>query len=192
MSPKGNLRRKARPVPTKETRDPPKGGPLAGLGPDQIENLLLRAVLTDLKAGDRDPASSSNGSKCELGERLRRETGLPLRSISSFLRISKGYCEYQRARIAERRDRDSDIRYLVRELFEAKNGARGYRAVHARLRRAGVVASEKRVRRVVREEGCSSYAGELWLTDITEFRLPSRGKAYLSPIVDCLDGKLAA
>ena len=29
--------------------DPPKSGPLAGLSPDQIENLLLRAVLADLK-----------------------------------------------------------------------------------------------------------------------------------------------
>lgn len=31
--------------------DPPVSGPLAGLNPDRIENLLLRAVLADLKAG---------------------------------------------------------------------------------------------------------------------------------------------
>ena len=29
--------------------DPPASGPLAGLTPDQVENLLLRAVLDDLK-----------------------------------------------------------------------------------------------------------------------------------------------
>lgn len=28
-----------------------------------------------------------------------------------------------------------------------------------------------------------------WLTDITEFRLPA-GKVYLSPIIDCFDGKV--
>ena len=29
---------------------------------------------------------------------------------------------------------------------------------------------------------------ELWLTDITEFKLPSEEKAYLSPVIDCFDG----
>lgn len=74
---------------------------------------------------------------------------------------------------ARRRDRDADIRQLVKDLFASERGARGYRAVHARMRRAGVVASEKRVRRVMREEGLrpaysrrrrrgySSYAGEV-------------------------------
>ena len=28
---------------------------------------------------------------------------------------------------------------------------------------------------------------ELWVTDVTEFRIPA-GKVYLSPIVDCFDG----
>jgi putative transposase len=28
---------------------------------------------------------------------------------------------------------------------------------------------------------------ELWVTDITEFRIPA-GKVYLSPVVDCYDG----
>ena len=95
MSATEKARRKARPMPTKGIYDPPKSGPLAGLNPDQIENLLLRAVLADLKAGGWDPASISNRSKCELGERLRRETGLPLRSITGFLRISKSSYEYQ-------------------------------------------------------------------------------------------------
>ena len=73
--------------PDKSTYEPPRTGPLAGLAPDQIENLLLRAVLADLKAAGWDPASISNRRKCELGERLRRETALPLRSITAFLRI---------------------------------------------------------------------------------------------------------
>lgn len=85
-----------------------------------------------------------------------------------------------------------------------------------------VRVSEKVVRRIMAEEGLvvvynkkkrrySSYAGEigeapenlvkrdfhagapnrLWLTDITEFGLEA-GKVYLSPIVDCFDGRLVS
>lgn len=205
----------------KGTYEPPRSGPLAGLEPAQIENLLLRAVLADLKAGGWDPASISNRRKCELGERLRRATGLPLRSITGFLRISKSSYEYHRARLG-RPDRDADIRGLVASTFEEGRGAWGYRVVHARLRRAGVVASEKRVLRVMREKGLrpayarrrrrySSYAGEvskappnlvgrnfhagapdeLRPADITEFALPCGEKAYLSAVVDCFDGRPA-
>ena len=197
--------------------DPPASGPLAGLASDQIENLLLRAVLADLKAGGWDPASTSNRSKCELGERLRRETGLPLRCVTAFLRISRSSYEYHRARLG--RDRDADIRSEVRRVFGEGEGAWGYRTVWPRLRREGVVAIEKRVRRVMREEGLevvynkrrrrgySSYEGEvsaappnlvgrdfraapdeLWLIDVTESRLSSGTKVYLSPVVDCFDG----
>ena len=206
--------------PDKSIYAPPATGPLAGLNEDQIENLLLRAVLADLKAEGWDPASISNRSKCELGERLRRATALPLRSITGFLRISKSSYEYWRPRVAEPRDRDADIRAHVVRIFGEGSGCWGYRTVWARLRREGVEASEKRVRRVMREEGLevvynkrrargySSYVGEvskapenlvnrrfradepnrLWLTDITEFRLPGGRKVYLSPIVDCFDG----
>ncbi len=33
---------------------------------------------------------------------------------------------------------------------------------------------------------------ELWVTDITEFRVPSGGKRYLSPAIDCFDGRPVA
>ena len=208
--------------PDKSIYAPPATGPLAGLNEDQIENLLLRAVLADLKAEEWDPASISNRSKCELGERLRLATALPLRSITGFLRISKSSYEYWRPRVAAPRDRDADIRDRVVRIFREGSGCWGYRTVWARLRREGVRASEKRVARVMllasiyfspvslsrRARGYSSYAGEvskapenlvnrnfhadepnrLWLTDITEFRLPGGEKVYLSPIVDCFDG----
>lgn len=160
--------REAERMSAKGLYDPPATGPLAGLEPAQIENILLRAVLADLKAGGWDPASISNRSKCELGERLRLATGLPLRSITGFLRISRSSYEYHRARLG--RDRDAALRPLVAAEFEASGGRYGYRRVHAALRRRGVVASEKRARRVMREEGLeaarprrrrwSSYAGE--------------------------------
>ena len=214
------------PLPTeseKELYEPPRSGPLSGLEPSQIENLLLRAVLADLKAGGWDPASISNRSKAELGERLRLATGLPLRSITSFLRISKSSYEYHRARLGA--DKYAELRAEVRRLFEEGGRNWGYRTIWARLRRAGTMVSEKVVRRIMREEGLrvvynkrrrvgwSSYEGEvskapdnlvardfhagapdeLWLTDITEFRPWADGpKVYLSPVVDCFDGRPVA
>ena len=184
------------------------------------ENMLLRAVLDDLKGAGSHPGSISNRRKCELGERLRAATGLPLREITAFLRISKSSYEYHRARLG-RPDPLAALRARVRALFEEGGRAWGYRTIWARLRREGVRASEKVVRRIMREEGLevpyarrrrrwSSYAGEaseappnlvarrfsadapdeLWVTDVTEFRIPA-GKVYLSAVVDCYDGRPA-
>ena len=190
------------------------------------ENMLLRAVLDDLKRAGSCPRSMSNRRKCELGERLREATGLPLREITAFLRISKSSYEYHRARLG--RDKYASLRAEVRALFEASGRSAGYRPIWAQLRRSGVRVSEKVVRRIMREEGLrpaylrrrkrwSSYAGEasaappnlplradgthdfsapapnvLWVTDITEFRLPCGSKVYLSPVIDCFDGRPVA
>ncbi|MDO4436955.1 MAG: IS3 family transposase [Coriobacteriaceae bacterium] len=185
------------------------------------ENALLKAVLDDLKAEGSAPATTSRRRCVALGERLRAATGLPLTRILAFLGISKSSYEYHRARLGA--DRDAALRPLVAEAFEAC-GRRGYRAVWAQLRRGGVRASEKVVRRLMREQGLtaarrrrrrwSSYAGEaspappnlplradgthdfgaarpneLWVTDITEFRIPPGEKCYLSPVIDCFDGR---
>ena len=207
--------------PNKSLYEPSEEGPLSGMTPDQIEKLLLRAVLDDLKEGGSHPASMSMGSRCELAGRLRAATGLPTSTITRFLEIPRSTWYYHRARLG--RDRLAWLRPYVAEAF-GLCGRRGYRAVHATLRAAGVRVSEKVVRRVMREEGLaarrprgrrwSSYAGEptpappnlplrgdgshcfrapapnmLWVTDITEFRLPCGSKVYLSPVVDCFDGR---
>jgi len=159
---------------------------------------LLGAVLDDLKGAASHPGSKSNRRKCELGERLRAATGLPLREVTAFLRISKSSYEYWRTRLG-RPDRHAALR--ARELFEEGSRNWGYRTIWARLRREGTRASEEVVRRLIREESLevvcnrrrgrwSSYAGEVWVTDITEFRIPA-GKAYLSAVVDCFDGRPA-
>ena len=83
--------------PDKSIYAPPATGPLAGLNEDQIENLLLRAVLADIKAEGCDTASISNRSKCELGERLRRATALLLASIY-FSPFSPTYFRQSRQR----------------------------------------------------------------------------------------------
>lgn len=122
--------------------EPPETGPLAQMTSDQIEKLLLRAVLDDLKGAGSHPGSMSNRRKCELGERLRAATGLPLREITAFLRISSSY-EYRRARLG-RPDKYAALRARVRELFEEGSRNWGYRTVWARLRREGVSGSRRR------------------------------------------------
>ena len=137
-----------------------------------LENQLLRAVLADLKAGGWDPASISNRRKTELGERLREATGLPLRAITAFLRISKSSYEYHRARLGKVGIRDAIADDVERIFAEEGRSARGYRFVHAVLAsELGRPISEKIVRDVMRERGLevvygrtarkhSSYAGE--------------------------------
>jgi hypothetical protein len=86
-------------------------------------------VLANLKADGWDPASISNGRKCELGERLRRATGLSLRSITGFLRISKGSYEYHRTQLGRPTRRDEVAPEMehgyrfVREELRGRDGA---------------------------------------------------------------------
>lgn len=189
------------------------------------ENMLLRAVLDDLKGEGSHPGSMSNRRKRGPGERSRAATGLPLREVTAFLRISRSSHEYHRARLG--RDKYAALRDEAEGLFRSMGGGRGYRAARAELARRGVRVSEKVVRRLMRERGLaarrprrrawSSYRGEaspappnlplrpdgthafsaaapnrLWATDITEFRLPSGERAYLSVVLDCFDGRPAA
>lgn len=106
-------------------------------------------------------------------------------------------------------------------IFHGNYCSYGYRRMHAVLRQGHPRLSEKVVRRLMQEEqlvvhrtrrrGYSSYCGEIgqapenllarqfrarspnekWLTDITEFPLPA-GKVYLSPVIDCFDGKVVS
>ena len=141
---------------------------------------------------------------------------------------------YQSARIDEDADPDADIRGEVARLFAESGSTHGYRRIKAQMDAGGALAhkSEKRVRRVMRQEGLAvpydrkrrrrydSYdraADEadrdpvpnapladdgthdfaapapnvLWVTDVTEFRLPDDPRrVYLSPVLDCFDGSV--
>lgn len=78
----------------------------------------------------------------------------PLREFTGSLRISKSSYEYQRAVIA-RGDKYALLRPLVAEEFWAEDGGRGFRVVThmLRMREEPVMASEKVVRGIMREEG---------------------------------------
>ena len=145
---------------------------------------VLRALIADPKAGD--PASLSPRLKVELGERLRRERGWPLRLILTFFCISRSAYYRCRKRLAEgeapRRDGEADA--LVRAAFEASGGAYGYRrvaaatglpqrAVRRSMRRQGLVARDSR-----RCRRWSSYAGEVSPAPAPNLLLGERGHEF--------------
>ena len=125
--------------------------------------------------------------------RLREEekyASLRARIVSMFGE-SGGIWGYRTIWAHLRRDPDSPV--VVSE-----------KVVRRIMREEGLIVRYNRRRR-----GWSSYAGEvskapanlvarnfhadapdtLWLTDITEFRLPGGRRVYLSPVIDCFDGK---
>jgi transposase InsO family protein len=174
-------------------------------------------VLADLKVGGWDLDSISNKKKVELGERLRTETGRALREITDFLKISKSSYEYHRKRqmlgdkYAELRGQvislfwENKARYGYRPIWRLLR-EEGICISEKVLRR--IMKEEALfVRYPNTRRRYNSYEGEnsvcppnivarnfkaglpnfLWLTDITEFKLPSF-KCYLSPVIDCFDG----
>lgn len=139
-----------------------------------------------------------------------------LGDLFQLLDISRSSYYYQHQALA-RPDRDDAYREQIKNAFTQNHEEYGYRRIHAVLNEMGICISEKRVRRIMKQEELkvhrkkskkySSYAGEItpavpnllerdfhadqpnekWLTDITEFSIPA-GKVYLSPIIDCFDG----
>ena len=186
----------------------------------ELENDVLRELMDVLKGGARTKMRApTNAEKAEVAAKLRGR--YPMADICATLQISRSVCYYHLARPAPA-DPDADIREAVIAAFRGADATRGYRYVKHEMESAAVPirASEKRIRRVMRQEGLdviyhrrkrhySSYAGEatpapanlvardfraaypnfLWVTDITEFRLPDATKVYLSAVIDCFDGK---
>lgn len=144
------------------------------------------------------------GSQYKLGDLL------------GYLGLAKSSYFYQKKSLAQV-DKYQNLKHLIKEIFNENHQCYGYRRIRMALNRKGIVASEKVIRRLMKSEHLrvyvprikrfSSYQGEIspdvpnllqrnfhadkpnqkWLTDITEFSIPS-GKVYLSPVIDCLDG----
>ena len=161
-----------------------------------------------------DPNLLTNKEKTLLVNSLR--PAHKLKDILIELKMSKSSYQYQ-VKVLNSPDRYANLRWRIIAIFKSSDARYGYRRIHMSLRHEGITASEKVVARIMKEEGLiakrgkrrkySSYRGELseapenlvnrnfhvsapnklWLTDITEFKLPS-GKVYLSPIIDCFDG----
>ena len=142
--------------------------------------------------------------------------GVTAKSLLPVVGIARGTYHYQPDAM-KRPDKDSGLLELVREAFGNGKRRYGYRRIHLELKGMGIVASAKRIMRLLTGHGLvplfksakryGSYKGELakapknlvdgdfhaerpnmlWVTDLTEFSIPA-GKAYLSPVIDCYDG----
>ena len=141
----------------------------------------------------------------------------PLKELLSVFEIAKSsYCyqEHQKNKPDKYVDLRKQLRVSFVEAYECYGYRRMYLCTK---KADGSNYSEKVIRRLMHEEHLivkttkrrkySSYQGEIspavenviqrdfyaenpnekWLTDITEFHIPS-GKVYLSPIIDCFDG----
>ena len=193
-----------------------EGSPEERIRQLELENDILRGAIDLLKAGSLD--AMSNMEKAMLIDELRLETDRPLKEPTGSLRISKSSYEYCRAKLRakDRHARlRADIRrifdgaggrrgyrYVHNELREEGT------VVSEKVVRRLMAEEGCRVAYLKRRRRYSSYRGEisdappnlvdrnfraggpneLWLTDITEFKLPSGEKAYLSPVIDCFDG----
>lgn len=157
--------------------------------------------------------------KSLIAMKLRKR--LPLELLFEVLDL-KPSSFYYASSIAERPDKYAFVRKEIEDISCKSGRTYGSPRIWASLRRRGVFVSEKVVRRLMREDRIevryakrkrryTSYIGEvtpapddlvkrnfhadepnqLWLTDITEFSA-SDDKVYLSPVVDCFDGKVVA
>jgi transposase InsO family protein/transposase-like protein len=209
------------------------GGPAAPPGPPddveglrarvhdlELENALMRGVVEILKKDPGiDQGGLSNPEKATLIDALR--ASFTLRELLARLRMAESSYYYSR-RALSRPDKHARLRGEVRAVFEASEGRYGSVRVWLALRARGIRASEKVVRRIMREEGLeaayprkrrrySSYAGEasaapenLIARDfhagapcekwLTDITemKAADAKVYLSPVIDCFDGKVVS
>lgn len=156
----------------------------------------------------------TNREKTQVVDALKDTYSLP--ELLGALGLARSSYFYHKARLGLH-DKYADVRHAMAEIFRSNHRCYGYRRIHAVLRQRKINLSEKVVRRLMADgqlvvkrprRRYRSYGGEIglapenllarnflsyapnqkWLTDITEFQLPA-GKVYLSPMIDCFDGK---
>jgi transposase InsO family protein/transposase-like protein len=183
----------------------------------QMEIDILKETINVLKKDPGvDLTVLKNREKVVIIDALKNKYSLPV--LLNRLNLSKSSYYYQET-AKNKEDKYIEVRKRILELFNENKGRYGYRRIYGLLKRENITVSEKVIRRIMQEENLivitkkrrkySSYKGEItpsvpnliqrdfhankpnekWLTDITEFALPS-GKVYLSALVDCFDGML--
>lgn len=165
------------------------------------------------------PAKLQPKEKSLIANKLRRL--YPLELLFEVLEL-KPSSYYYACTASKRPDKYKDVRVAIHEISKLSKYTYGSPRIWTSLRNQQIYVSEKVVRRLMKEEKIevryarrkrkySSYIGEitpavdnlvkgnfhatkpneLWLTDITEFAAAD-GKLYVSPMIDCLDGKVVA
>lgn len=186
----------------------------------KMEVDILKEALNLLKKDKGiDFVKLRNVEKFTLINALKQNYSLSNLLFFFALSRSSYYCHLKKLGSKSKYD---ELKELIRALFEQNRSVYGYRRIKILLNKQGLCISEKIIRRLMREMNLvplytrkkkkySSYVGEIttapenivnrnfnsdrpneiWLTDITEFAL-FKDKVYLSPVVDCFDGKLVS
>ena len=139
----------------------------------QLENdLLNKANELIKKDAGINLQSLSNREKTQLVDALRQK--YPLLALFETLGLARSSYFYHRAR-AQVADKYAKVRCTMAEIFESNYRCYGYRRMRASLN----------------SDFTAAAPNEKWLTDISEFHIPA-GKIYLSPVIDCFDGKVVS
>jgi putative transposase len=177
----------------------------------KAKELLKKTVGVDLHI-------LSNRDKMMLIDALKQTYALTELLLQLGLARSSYFYHLARLHIA---DKYAQVRNAMADIFQSNYGCYGYRRMRSALGRQKLWASEKVVRRLMKQESLvvtslkrrryGSYLGEIspapdnlinrdfqaahpnekWLTDISEFQIPA-GKVYLSPMIDCFDGMVVS
>lgn len=159
-----------------------------------------------------------NTEKAKVIDALR--SFYSLKELLLLFRLSKSSYFYCRQALSKE-DKYIVIRSDIRQIYEENYRCYGYRRIYKALKNKGIILSEKVIRKIMVEDHLvvhqskhrkyNSYQGEIspevenildrdfkaeapnekWITDISEFAIPA-GKVYLSPIIDCFDGKVVS
>lgn len=190
-----NARRGRRPTPKKPTSVIGAGSAGDGFEADEaervhyleLENDVLRGVADLFKAESLDKLT--NREKTLIVDNLKPKAMCPLKELTAFLKISKSSHDYRHKAIS-RRDKHVSTRIRIREIFDTYNARWRPKGIWAKLRRGTDVAEQGECAgNLVKRNFHAEERNRLWLADITELEL-GFGKACLSPILDCFDGKI--
>lgn len=183
----------------------------------EMEVAILKETLNILKKDPGvDVSALKNKEKTEIVNALKNR--FKLSQLLAKLGLSRSVFYYDAKHANDKAIKDGKSLETVWDVFKTSQKRYGYRRIRKVLNDKGKTLSEKVIQRVMRENGLAvyrprkrkycSYKGEIspaepnlinrnfcadrpnekWLTDITEFPL-SDGKLYLSPMIDCFDGK---
>lgn len=205
---------KEAPMVKKKSR-PATGGDDARIAELELQIAVLKEIIRDPKAAG--PENLSNRQKVELGERLRRDSGLSLKELLRALKISKStYC-YQLAAIRTGKPsaeaREAAVLERVWHAFEHSKRRYGYRRVRASILAGAdglepMRVSETEVRRAMRNgnmvakrtrktDHWSSYGGEvdnrpanipLTESGVHDFSAPAPGLLFVTDVTEFKTG----
>ncbi|WP_258184605.1 MULTISPECIES: IS3 family transposase [unclassified Bifidobacterium] len=116
-----------------------------------------------------DPDNLTNREKATLIRAVSEEHGVRAEDLLGRVGIARSTYYYQ-LKPTNRPDRDRDLLALVREAFENSRRRYGYKRIHQELRSAGVIASAKRIMRLMNHARAGALVQELEAVQLLQGR----------------------